>query len=47
VTYRDTMSGGINNLYHVTKNSWKKIHSIHVNTFHDKYQDEANDAMAT
>lgn len=46
-THRDAMSGGINNLYHVTKNGWKKIHSIDVNTLHDKYQDEAKDAMAT
>jgi len=38
--HRDAMSGGINNLYHVTKGGWRKVHSIDVNDFHYELQDE-------
>lgn len=46
-TTRDAMSGGINNLYHVTKDGWVKIHSIDVDTMHDEFQEERKNAMAS
>lgn len=47
-THRDAMSGGINNLYHVTKDGWKKIHAIDVNELHDIFANEREvDSMAT
>mmetsp|Transcript_22181 Transcript_22181/g.50782 ORF Transcript_22181/g.50782 Transcript_22181/m.50782 type:complete len:280 (-) Transcript_22181:315-1154(-) len=46
-TYRDAMSGGLNNLYHVTKEGWVKIHSIDVNDLHYMYKDEKENAMVT
>jgi len=39
-THRDAMSGGYNNLFHVTKNGWVKIHSIDVNDLHYEFQEE-------
>lgn len=41
------LSGGINNLYHVTKDGWKKIHAIDVNELHDIYAADDESAMAT
>lgn len=46
-THRDAYSGGINNLYHVTKDGWKKIHAIDVNEMHYEYKEEKNNAMST
>lgn len=46
-TFRDAMSGGINNLYHVTKDGWVKIHSIDVNDLHYLYEDEKKNEMDT
>ena len=34
------MSGSINNLYHVTKDGWVKIHAIDVNDMHYEYLEE-------
>lgn len=39
-THRDGASGGINNLYHVTKDGWKKIHAIDVNDMHYEFAAE-------
>jgi len=39
-THRDAMSGGYNNLFHVTKSGWVKIHSIDVNDLHYEFQEE-------
>ena len=39
-THRDAYSGGLNNLYHVTKDGWVKIHSIDVNELHYEYAEE-------
>merc|ERR1712160_134229 len=44
-THRDAMSGGINNLYHVTKEGWVKIHAIDVNDLHYMYKEEKENSM--
>jgi 20S proteasome subunit beta 5 len=46
-THRDAYSGGINNLYHVTKEGWKKIHAIDVNDMHYEYVEEKKNAMSS
>ena len=46
-TYRDAASGGINNLFHVTKEGWTQIHAIDVNDMHYQFQEEKKNAMAT
>ncbi|KAL7433653.1 hypothetical protein ACHAXH_007178 [Discostella pseudostelligera] len=38
--HRDAMSGSINNLYHVTKDGWVKIHAIDVNDMHYEFLEE-------
>jgi 20S proteasome subunit beta 5 len=43
--HRDAYSGGINNLYLVTKEGWKKIHSIDVNDMHYEFLEEKKNAM--
>jgi 20S proteasome subunit beta 5 len=45
--HRDAMSGGINNLYHVTREGWTKIHSIDVNDMHYEFLEEERNAMAS
>lgn len=44
--HRDAMSGAINNLYHVTKDGWKKIHAIDVNDMYYEYQEKKKNAMS-
>lgn len=44
-THRDAASGGINNLYHITKDGWKKIHAMDVNDMHYEFQDEKKNSM--
>eukprot|EP00545_Synedropsis_sp_CCMP1620_P001368 CAMPEP_0119015278 /NCGR_PEP_ID=MMETSP1176-20130426/10735_1 /TAXON_ID=265551 /ORGANISM="Synedropsis recta cf, Strain CCMP1620" /LENGTH=286 /DNA_ID=CAMNT_0006968557 /DNA_START=117 /DNA_END=977 /DNA_ORIENTATION=+ len=46
-THRDAYSGGINNLYHVTKDGWVKIHAIDVNDIHYELQEAKKNAMST
>jgi len=46
-THRDAASGGINNLYHVTKDGWKFIHAIDVNEMHYEFAEEKKNAMST
>lgn len=46
-THRDAASGGINNLYHVTKEGWKKIHALDVNDLHYQFKEEKESAMAS
>lgn len=46
-THRDAASGGINNLYHMTKDGWKLIHSIDVNDMHYEFEEEKKNAMST
>lgn len=46
-THRDAMSGGINNLYHVTKDGWVKIHAIDVNELHYQYAEDKKAAAAS
>jgi len=46
-THRDAYSGGINNLYHVTKEGWVKVHAIDVNDVHYAFQEEKKNAMKT
>lgn len=46
-TYRDAASGGINNLFHVTKEGWKLIHAIDVNEMHYEYAEEKKNAMSS
>jgi len=46
-THRDAASGGINNLYHMTKEGWKLIHSVDVNDVHYEFMEEKRNAMAT
>lgn len=46
-THRDAASGGINNLYHVTKDGWKYIHGIDVNDMHYEFAEEKKSAMST
>lgn len=43
--HRDAASGGINNLYLVTKEGWRKIHAIDVNDMHYEFQEEKRNAM--
>ncbi|EED92024.1 proteasome subunit beta type 5 precursor [Thalassiosira pseudonana CCMP1335] len=43
--HRDAMSGSINNLYHVTKDGWVKIHAIDVNDMHYEFLEEKQNAM--
>ncbi|KAL3811487.1 hypothetical protein ACHAXA_010739 [Cyclostephanos tholiformis] len=45
--HRDAMSGSINNLYHVTKDGWVKIHAIDVNDMHYEYLEDKKNAMAS
>jgi len=45
--HRDAMSGSINNLYHVTKDGWVKIHAIDVNDMHYQYVEEKKNAMSS
>uniref|UniRef100_A0A7R9VRX1 proteasome endopeptidase complex n=1 Tax=Pseudictyota dubia TaxID=2749911 RepID=A0A7R9VRX1_9STRA len=46
-THRDAYSGGINNLYHVTKDGWKFIHALDVNDLHYQFAEEKKSAMAS
>jgi len=46
-THRDAASGGINNLYHMTKDGWKFIHAIDVNDMHYEFEEEKKNAMST
>jgi 20S proteasome subunit beta 5 len=46
-THRDAYSGGINNLYHVTKEGWVKIHAIDVNDMHYEFAEEKRNAMSS
>lgn len=46
-THRDAASGGINNLFHVTKDGWVQIHAIDVNDMHYEFQEEKKNAMST
>jgi len=46
-THRDAYSGGINNLYHVTKEGWKKIHAIDVNEMHYEFAEEKKNSMSS
>jgi len=46
-THRDAMSGGINNLYHVTRDGWVKIHAIDVNDMHYEFAEEKKAATAS
>lgn len=45
--HRDAMSGSINNLYHVTKDGWVKIHAIDVNEMHYEYMQDKKDAISS
>jgi len=45
--HRDAMSGSINNLYHVTKDGWVKIHAIDVNDMHYQFKEEKRNAMSS
>lgn len=45
--HRDAMSGGINNLYHVTRDGWTKIHAIDVNDMHYEFMEEKQNAMSS
>lgn len=44
--HRDAASGGINNLYHMTKDGWVKVHSIDTNDLHYQFAEERANAMA-
>lgn len=46
-THRDSYSGGINNLYLVKPEGWKKIWSGDVMTLHDRYKAEGSTAVGT
>jgi 20S proteasome subunit beta 5 len=46
-THRDAYSGGINNLYHVTKEGWTRVHAIDVNDMHYEFQEEKKNAMTS
>lgn len=46
-THRDGASGGINNLYHITKGGWVKIHSIDVNDMHYEFQEEKRNSTSS
>jgi len=43
-THRDSYSGGINNLYVVKPDGWKKVWSGDVNVLHDRYKAEGSTA---
>jgi len=43
--HRDAYSGGINNLYLVTQDGWKKIHAMDVNDMHYEFLEEKKNAM--
>ena len=45
-THRDAMSGGINNLYLVKEDGWKRIHAQDVMVVHDKVVAERAAALA-
>lgn len=45
-TYRDSYSGGINNLYLVKEDGWVRIHSLDVMELHDRYAEEKMKANA-
>jgi len=45
-THRDAYSGGINNLYHVTKEGWRVVHAIDVNDMHYEFAEEKARAQA-
>eukprot|EP00536_Pseudo-nitzschia_multiseries_P002240 jgi/Psemu1/183219/e_gw1.30.174.1 len=45
--HRDAASGGINNLYHMTKDGFVKIHSIDVNDMHYEFAEERANAMSS
>jgi len=45
-THRDAASGGINNLFHVTKDGWTHIHAIDVNDMHYEYVEEKKQQAA-
>mmetsp|Transcript_3770 Transcript_3770/g.5632 ORF Transcript_3770/g.5632 Transcript_3770/m.5632 type:complete len:292 (+) Transcript_3770:78-953(+) len=44
-THRDAYSGGINNLYHVTKDGWTQIHAIDVNEMHYEFAEDKKNGM--
>lgn len=46
-THRDAASGGLNNLFHMTKDGYVKIHSLDVNEMHYKFQEEKKNQMTT
>jgi len=46
-THRDAASGGISNLYHVTKSGWKKIHAIDANDMHYEFAEEKKNSMTS
>uniref|UniRef100_A0A7S2SI04 proteasome endopeptidase complex n=1 Tax=Mucochytrium quahogii TaxID=96639 RepID=A0A7S2SI04_9STRA len=43
-TYRDAYSGGVNNVYHVGENGWKKVFSGDVHGHYDVYKEERDKA---
>ncbi len=45
--HRDAYSGGINNLYLVTQEGWKKIHAMDVNDMHYEFLEEKKNAMSS
>jgi 20S proteasome subunit beta 5 len=45
-THRDAYSGGINNLYLVKEDGWKKIASIDVYELHDRFAGDGSHAQA-
>jgi len=45
--HRDAASGGINNLYHVTKDGWRFVHAIDTNDMHYEFAEEKKNAMST
>ena len=44
--HRDAASGGINNLFHMTKDGWVQIHAIDTNDLHYQYKEEKANAMS-
>jgi len=46
-THRDAYSGGFNNLYHVSKEGWRKVHAIDVNDLHYEFAEEKKNNMAS
>lgn len=45
--HRDAASGGINNLYHMTKDGFVKVHAIDVNDMHYQFAEERANAMSS